>query len=273
MNDEKDEEEILENTTTGGRERKELITFKGLARTESGKLTRHNYFNFLLKDLDDYSDLELTSEQARRIHNHLQKMTTGSTAMVPIFCGGKICPFKDRCVFYKMGKAPLGKQCPEEVELIKYWVVTYVEEFDVDPQNFTEVAYANELAEIMIFERRLNMNIARAENAELVINNTLGVDREGNPIVQKQISPFIDLKNKLAVRRSNIIKLMVGDRQEKYKKEAALKVKVDSDPSARMSAMRTQLENLTRQLDTMSDDLPNREVCLSPEDIIDGSTE
>lgn len=265
--------------TSKNREKKELVTFSGMARTESGKLTRHNYFRFLRNDLDDYTDLKFTPDEARKINTHLLKMSTGSSAMAPMYCGGEMCPFKSRCVFWEMGKAPLGRQCLVEVELMKQWVIDHMEEFDVDPQNFTEVAYANELAEIMIMERRLNMNLAKAENSELVTDAVMGVDREGDPIVQKQISPFMELKDKLASRRSRIIKLMVGDRQEKYKKEAALKVKLDSDPSARMSAMRTQLENLTRQLDTMEKEAirqtpeEERRTGLSPEDIINDPSE
>jgi hypothetical protein len=266
--DENDEKEVKDPV--------EVVKFSGLARHESGKLTRHNYFKFLRNDLDDYTDLDFSPEEAQKVHMHLLKMSTGSAAMTPMYCGGEICPFKRRCVFYEMGKAPLGRQCLVEVELMKQWVVDYMEEFDVDPQNFTEVAYANELAEIMILERRLNMNLAKADNAELVIDATVGVDREGDAIIQKQVSPFMELKDKLARRRSNIIKLMVGDRQEKYKKEAALKVKLDSDPSGKMSKMRGQLENLHRQLDTMEKKTttPQEERRnLSPEDLIDNPSE
>lgn len=281
MSDEKDEavEIIPAEEGQTKRDKIEKVTFSGMARHESGKLTRHNYFRFLRNDLDDYTDLEFSPEEAKKVHMHLLKMSTGSAAMTPMYCGGDLCPFKTRCVFWQMGKAPLGRQCLVEVELMKQWVIDHMEEFDVDPQNFTEVAYANELAEIMILERRLNMNLAKAENAELVTDANVGVDREGDPIIQKQISPFMELKDKLASRRSRIIKLMVGDRQEKYKKEAALKVKLDSDSSSRMATMRTQLENLTRQLDTMEKEAisqqpqEERRATLSPEDIIDDPSE
>jgi len=253
--------------TVENRKKKEMVTFNGMARTEDGKLTRSNYFRFLRNDLDDYQDLEFTPAQAQSIHNHLLKMSTGSTAMTPMYCGGALCPFQDRCIFSSMGKAPIGRQCLVEVELMKQWVVDYMIEFDVDPANFTEVAYANELAEIMILERRLNMNLAKAENAELVTDAVMGVDREGDPIIQKQISPFMELKDKLSNRRSKIIKLMVGDRQEKYKKEAALKVKLGADPSDKMASMRTRLENLSRELDEQ--EKFSKESRLSPEDIID----
>ena len=112
----------------------------------------------------------------------------------------------------------------------------------------TEVAYVNELAELQILEYRINMNLSKPENAELIIDQTIGVDRDGDAILQKSLSPFMEAKEKIANRRSKIIKLMVGDRQEKYKKEAALKVRLEDDPSSKMSEMRTKLESLTREL-------------------------
>jgi hypothetical protein len=78
----------------------------------------------------------------------------------------------------------------------------------------------------------------------------------------------MDAKEKLSARRSKIIKLMVGDRQEKYKKEAALKVREEADPSSRMAKMRSQLESLQRQL-TVTESSLNNPAVLSPEDIID----
>jgi len=265
-------EELEEESpySTGTRDRKEIISFGGLARTESGKLTKSNYFRFLKHNLDDYTDITFTADEARRVHTHLLKLSTGAKAMTPMYCGGDMCPFKERCVFWQMGKAPVGRQCLIEVELMKQWIMDYMTEFDVDPNNFTEVAYVNELAELEILDMRINMNLAKPENSELVTEQTVGVDREGDPIVQKQISPFMEMKDRISARRSKIIKLMVGDRQEKYKKEAALKVKLDSDPSSKQAAMRQKLETLTRSLNQIEEEqqvqTPQR---LSPEDIID----
>lgn len=162
--------------------------------------------------------------------------------------------------------------CLIEVELMKEFIMRTVDEYDIDPANFTEIGFANELAEIEILLMRLNMNIAKAENAELVIDQTVGIGQDGTPLIQKQLSPFMEQKEKLYARRAKVIKLMVGDRQEKYKQEAALKVKLDADPSSRMSAMRAKLENLTRQLDEVGEkagEISKQEGFLSPQDLID----
>jgi len=288
---ERDELEAESPSTAENREKKEMVTLGGTAVTEAGKLTRSNFFRFIGHDLDEYESMALTSTQARRIHTHLQKLSTGSYAMTPMYCSGAQCPFADRCPLVALrsdsstdstissvhGKAPIGKQCLIEVQLLKEFVMRYFVEYDVDPNNFTEVAYINELAEIEILLMRLNMNLAKRENAELIIDQVMNMTPDGTPIMQRQLSPFMEQKERLANRRSKIIKLMVGDRQEKYKMEAALKIKLDQDPSQRMADMRTKLENLERELkgklnlSGSGNNLPPTH--MSPEDIIDADLE
>ena len=110
------------------------------------------------------------------------------------------------------------------------------------------------------------MNLAKPEHAELVTDQVVGV-AQGVPVVQKQLSPFMDQKERLQNRRSKDIKLMVGDRQERYKKEPALKVKIDQDPSSQMAEMRGKLEGLQRSLTLESGE--SKENALTPQDLID----
>ena len=149
--DSKKRKEIEDESTytSENRERKDLVTLGGTARTLSGKLTKSNYFRFLQHDLNDYEDIELNPQEARKIHTHLQKLSTGATAMVPLYCAGHQCPFAHACPLVEINKAPLGRQCILEVQLLKEWTLRYFEEYEVDPNNFTEIGYINELAEIV----------------------------------------------------------------------------------------------------------------------------
>jgi hypothetical protein len=122
------------------------IYINGTGLTESGKEISTKFFKTLAKDLDDYSNISFTREEAIKVNNHLSKLQTGSTAVVPLICGGReICPFADRCVFAQMDKCPTGLQCLLEVGMIKNWVFQYMKEYEVDPENFTEVGFCNEL--------------------------------------------------------------------------------------------------------------------------------
>jgi hypothetical protein len=227
----------------------------GTGVTLSGKEKKTRFFQYLDYDLDNYSDISFTLEEALRIHNHISKLQTGATAMVPLFCGGEErCPFKERCPFLLMGKIPpVGRQCLIELQLLKHWQYTYMEEYDVDPENFTEIHYCEELAEIEIYLLRINHNLAKPENAALIVDQPVGVDSDGNPITQQQLSPLMELKEKLQNRMSRVVKLMVGDRQEKYKKEAALKQKQDEDPSQKQANIRRRIESLSRELEKKED--------------------
>jgi len=225
----------------------------GMGITESGENKKTKFFKYLDYDFDDYSDISYTPAEARRIANHINKLQTGSTAMVPLYCGGNMCPFFDHCPLAKMNKLPLNRKCLLEVQMLKHWIYQYMQEYNVDPENFTEVGYCNELSEIEIYLWRINNNLAKPENADLMVEQSVGVDKQGDPIYQQQLSPLMELKEKLQNRRSRIVKLMVGDRQERYKREAALKQKDESDPSSHQAEMRRKIEALKRRFDNQLD--------------------
>jgi len=261
------------------------LTLSGIANNIRGELTRHKYFEFLDIDFDDYSDIEYTVEEGKRIAQHLRKMKTGHTAMVPMTCSPK-CPFRLRCVLFQMDKAPFGRACPIETNLIKEWTMNYFNDYEVDPNNFTEVGIINELAEIEVYLWRLSQTLAKPENAELIEENVVGFSPDGQPLTTKQLSSALAAKESLYNRRSKLIKLMVGDRQEKYKREAALKVRDDNDPSSSMADLKSRIQKLSRDLDKQqirlkeeSGDIidviaePVKPKSISAEDIINGSDE
>jgi hypothetical protein len=219
---------------------------------EGGEITREDYFKFLSHNLDDYSDLSFSPEETTKLQAHFRKLSTGSTATSPMRCLGPACVFASQCVLQQMGKAPIAKLCLPEVQILNYWIMQYMNEYEVDPENFTEVSMCNEMAEIEMLLNRLNMSLSRPENAELIIDQAIGVDNSGNPVIQKQLSPFMAQKEKLLARRAKIVKLMVGDRQEKYKKEAALKQREELDPSSKQAEMRRQLDELSRNMNRIS---------------------
>jgi hypothetical protein len=241
-----------------------------LIREDKKEITREDYFRFITHTLDDYSDLSFTPEEAEKLQSHLQKLSTGSTATSPMICLGPMCIVAARCPLQQMGKAPIGKICLIEAQILNHWVMQYMDEYEVDPENFTEVSMCNEMAEIEMLLNRLNMALARPENAELIIDQAIGVDNSGEPIIQKQLSPYMIQKEKLLARKAKLVKLMVGDRQEKYKKEAALKKQETLDPSSKQAEMRRKIDQLARsmeKLDISTTDNSKPKV-LTPDEII-----
>jgi hypothetical protein len=243
------------------------------------EISREKYYQYISHNIDDYTDISFEPEEAAKISAYLKKVSIGSSMMVPMLCNGLKCPFATRCHFVAMNKIPLNRQCLIETELAKEWTIRYLEEYEVDPSNFTEVGYCNELAEIEVLQFRLNMSLAKPEHCELITDQVVGVTKDGAPIIQKQVSPFLEQKQVLTRRKSQIIKLMVGDRQEKYKKDAALKKSVEDDASSKMAQARKHLETLQRGLNKASANpspsptINKLQHVLTPDDIINSSEE
>lgn len=225
------------------------VTLSGFGIQEDGRLRKSKYFNILTNTMDDYSDVVFTKEEAQKISSHIRALKHGAMVSMPIMCAGPQCIFAARCPYEQMGKAPIGRQCIWELNLMKQWQLNYLEEYDIDPDNFTEMTLVNELVEVELHLHRCNLFLAmNPEHAIGVVDQTVGVDKQGNAITQKQISQHLELREKLYSRKHRLIKYLVGDRQEKYKKEAALKTREARDPSSSMAQLKEQMEALQRQL-------------------------
>lgn len=242
------ETEMVRPTQQAADVKKKLVRLDGLAITEDGKLTQTKLFNFLKIDIDDYSDIALTDEQAQLVSRHLRYMSTGLNAIVPIYCGGKDkCPFARSCPFVKIDKIPLGRICPVEASLVKLWTEAYINEFNVDPANFSELAMVQELAELDIYDRRATFLLQEGEGQTMLQQQAVGTDPDGNPIYQTQIHQAWEVKERVKNRKLRLLEALVGTRKEKYKRDAALKRGPASDPSSEMAALRAKLEALRQE--------------------------
>lgn len=255
-------------------------TLSAITRTtwsDPSKKTKEGLLHILDQSFSDYSGVALTEKEAAQLSNTLKRLSTGASSFALLYCQGSQCPFAARCALVQMGrdekhphgKAPVSQDCLLEATLLRDAVTSYLQEYQVDAANYTEVNIVAELAEIEVLLWRINMQLATGENALLVINQTIGFDRAtGQAITQQQVSPLFEQKQKLAARKSKLTKLMVGDRQEKYKKEAALKQKPDSDASSQMSEVKKQLQALQQKLKVQADSSILEGEILSAEDFI-----
>src|SRR5574343_2086200 len=175
--------------------------------TETGEAedkdsARQRLIKFLGADPADYSHLHYSEEEAQRIRYHLTHLSTGSTAAIPIYCGGERCPWAFSCPFLAVGKPPLGLPCLVEQNLLVEWRRKYIMEYEIEPDSMTELTLVNELAEIELMLWRVNKNLAKPENAELVQDEAVGFDRQGNPLTKRTISAFMEMKEKLLNRKA-----------------------------------------------------------------------
>lgn len=245
-----------------------------LSDEELKKKKQEQLFKVFGESTEDYPHLlNLTEEEMVIIRRRMTGLASGATAAVPLVCTPK-CPFQEGCVFFELQRLPLGKKCPVETSLLAEWRRQFIIEYNVDPESPTELQMCNELAEIELMLWRINNNMSKPENAELVQWDVVGVSKEGDPFEKRSVSTFLEIKNGLSNRKTRLIKLMVGDRQEKYKRDAALKIRDVRDPSETTASLRKELQALIGQtkdanrklLESVSEE-ERKEDSLSPEEL------
>jgi len=172
--------------------------------------------------------------------------------------------------------------CLIEVNLLNEYTRLYIHDYHIDESSFTEIQMVRELAEIELMLWRLNNNLSKPKHAELVQESIVGVDKDGTILTKMETNAFFDTKERLNNRKTKLVKLMVGDRQEKYKREAALKQRGNDDPSNSAAELRNKIMLLTRQAEVelkklrhAESDIIDAEVVqpLTPDDLIDGKEE
>jgi len=221
---------------------------------------KNKFFEYLGIPPDDYSDLYFTKEEIVILRRRLQFLSTGSAAALPLICAGVKCIFASRCPFIKIDEerkkldanakrcTPLSRSCLVELQLLNEWTRLYMEEYQVGEDSFTELVMVRELAEIEVMLWRLNNSLAKPEHASLLQTDIVAIDKHGNALTKTSISSIFEAKERLQNRKSRLIKLMVGDRQEKYRKEAALKLKDGGDPSSMAAKLRKELKQQLDQI-------------------------
>lgn len=215
-------------------------------------LLNSRYLKFL-EPVDDYSDLSFAPEEAEIIRKRLSHLSTGAFAAIPLTCPGtEGCPFSKNCPFAQISQTPKGRACLVELNLLKEWTISYIKEYDVHPDSLTDRIYVQELAEIELLLYRINSNLAKVKYGELIQNSLINVTPQGTEIYEEKVPALMELKLQLQNRKDKIVKLMVGDRQEKYKMQAALKQSETKDVSSRGASMRQELERLQRQVAIIS---------------------
>jgi len=234
----------------------------GVIKYNDGTEVPTKMFDILELELDDYSDLDYSLAEVRRMRMHAMKMRTGIQAMAPALCLGPVkCPFRMRCPIVDRSKRnsdgninfhiqnvrafPLMRQCPFERDFIEFKRRQYIEEFEIDDTSASEMGMVNKLAELDLYEYRATLLLAngddKGEGLDLLKEVTTSISPQGEPIMQTQIHPAFELKEKLQKQRDNILQSMVGTRREKYKRDAARGQTSVDDPSTEVADLRTQL--------------------------------
>lgn len=221
------------------------VGLTGISIKEDGVMTKDNFIQKLAVDHSKYEDIVLTERDVARIKHSLKRMTSGVNAAVPMTCTGDMCAFKNSCVYYELDKAPLGRPCLVESQLIEYWTHQYIEEFDVDATKITELHLISELAELDIYELRVTKYLAE-NHPTLLQDYVAGIDQMGNVISNLDVSRAFDLKERLKRQRMKVLESLMATRKERVK--AIVGVSSGTDTATKIAELKEKIESLGRDI-------------------------
>lgn len=220
----------------------------GIQIKEDGTITKDNYLKNLEADTSIYENMNFTEEEMKAVAYAMKRQTSGINSAVPIRCTGDMCPFKASCPYMAIGKPPLAKPCLVEAQLVHYWTEQYIDEFNVDPSNITELHMVSELAEFNIYEMRITKYLAE-NHPTLMQDVVVGVDNNGNVIENQEISKAFDLKDRIKKNRMKVLESLMATRKEKMK--IVSEVVGSGSTMSKLSELKSKIASLSQEVKHM----------------------
>lgn len=264
--------EPLDHTSTTSLSLKDAFQ-SALNSTDTNSIDVHSFFSnsslgaFLGSDPDLYKDLHITPQSAARMRSHLAAIKHGTYASVPLICKGyESCPIRSSCWFavkretgavdLAASKFPLLQPCPVEASILQVKVKQYCSENFRDMNNITPtvISLATKLAELDIYEIRVNMLLSQGdslgEGRDLMQEAVLSNDLHGNPVkTAMKEHPAFALKERFQKMRSTLMKELLATPEAKLNAKAkmeATKVESVSSTMTKMSAALSKINSLIK---------------------------
>lgn len=152
------------------------------------------------------------------------------------------------CPYMAIGKPPLMKPCLVESQLIHYWTEQYIDEFNVDPANITELHMVSELAEFNVYEMRVTKYLAE-NHPTLLQDIVVGVDANGNVIENQDVSKAFELKDRIKKNRMKVLEALMATRKERLK--VVSEVIGGGNTMTKLSELKAKMAELSSQVKTM----------------------
>jgi hypothetical protein len=161
-------------------------------------------------------DEEQKKKSLARTTSH--KIKSAAFTAIPMICTGSKCPFKNTCEFYKEGSAPVDNPCPYELGMVATFMADYIDQLNVDPENWVELSQVRDLVDQEIQMIRKSKYLAKED---FIQENVVGVDSDGDPVFKKELHMAVELEDRLHRRRQQLFKQILATREAKVKAGAA----------------------------------------------------
>jgi hypothetical protein len=180
------------------------VRLDGVAITEDGELVKTKYFdNFDIKKVI-YGDIVFTPQEAFALAAYYKNLTKGVNAVIPLKCTGPQCKFAEDCIYQQMNKAPIGKGCLLEYDMLNYHTNNFAKQFQVAQDNYAEQMLVGELAEILVYEMRISRVLAEPDNATMM-GVRIKFSPDGDMMQEETAHWAVEIKEKFKNRKMKII--------------------------------------------------------------------
>jgi hypothetical protein len=175
-----------------------------------------------------------------------QKTRSAMFSSIPMNCEAEKCIFASTCPLMKENLAPKNKPCPIEMSMVAQFTAEYLEQLDVNPSNLVEVSMVRDLVDQEVQYLRKTKLLAKEH---FIQENIIGIDRDGQPILKKELHLAVELEDKLHKRRKDLRNQLLATREAKAK---VGQVQLDtaqaiSDIIGRVQAVESQREKLLKK--------------------------
>lgn len=150
------------------------------------------------------------------------KIKSAAFTAIPMICTGSKCPFKNTCEYFKEGSAPIDNPCPYELGMVATFMADYIDQLNVDPENWVELSQVRDLVDQEVQMIRKSKYLAKED---FIQENVVGVDSDGDPVFKKELHMAVELEDRLHRRRQQLFKQILATREAKVKAGA---VQIDS---------------------------------------------
>jgi len=229
-----------------------LLKLDGTQIDFQGNISETDFFKFLNTPAEQFLNLEktMTPTQALKFRNHIVKMRVGTSAAMPMLCGGNKCPIKT-CPFHDGGGYPIAEPCPIEGNLIATWTRSYIEDLGVNVESRTEMILVNKLVECDIIDYRANVGLSTDEEAWTLLK--IDITNNGKSITETtNAHPLLEVKERAQRARHQVLESLAATRKEKYKRAAALGKRDDKNLGDHFADLKKALSMLNSRASGVS---------------------
>lgn len=142
------------------------------------------------------------------------RMKTAMYASIPMVCRGRECPFSGTCEFFREGTHPEGDSCPYEMGLVKAFMADYIEQLDIETDNWMEMGQIRDLVDQEVQLMRKSKYLAKED---FIQENVVGFDSDGDPVMKKELHQAVELEDKIYKRKAQMLKQLLATREARMK--------------------------------------------------------